>query len=87
MISIEQAKALRHGDEVHHGACRVHIGPRGGKTWFITRLRVGGKLKLWKGIPENFRLPLKYGLGYSYFLDQNNARNFHIPADCPVKDI
>ena len=53
----------------------------------IERWRVNGAIKLWKTRPEEFRLPIKYGLrSYSYLTD-SNAHEFHLASECPYVDI
>ena len=84
MITLDQAKALKHGDTLHGGRCSLRTGPRGSKSYKILRFRVTGQLKLWKRSPEKFELPIKYGL-YSYGkLTEKNAHEFHIENECEV---
>lgn len=68
MITKEQAIE---GGRFHHedGTCR---------TW-----RSNGKCKTWVTRPDEFRLPIKFGMyGYGY-ITQDNAHQFHREEDCP----
>jgi hypothetical protein len=55
MITIEQAKALKHGDILFSETLKDSKG-------YPLRVRVSGKLKTWVRSPNEFRLPIKYGL-------------------------
>jgi len=57
-ITLEQAKALRHGDILYHATNRNSNGTP-------QRWRVNGQPQVWKRTPSRVRVPLKYGL-YSY---------------------
>ena len=58
MITINQAKDLKHGDILYHVINRnADNTPQ--------RWRVNGKVKLWKRSPNRIQVPLKHGL-YSY---------------------
>lgn len=85
MITKKQAMALQHGDELHYTGrsnCRIDIGPRGGETEKIVRVRVSGMCQTWKRDTERFRLPVKYGLYESSAIELHNAKFFHFPKDC-----
>lgn len=44
------------------------------------RWRRNGATKLWKTRPNDFRVPVKFGL-YAYgYVDQSNASRFHLPG-------
>jgi hypothetical protein len=46
------------------------------------RVRVSGKCKTWKTRPNEFKLPVKYGLYQNLYITQANAREFSsIPVD------
>lgn len=88
MITKEQAIKLGEnvGTEIHHGQCTMSIGIRGGKRRKIVRYRSNGKCKTWATKPNAFELPLKYGFsGYAY-LNDLNAKEFHLTDDCPIKE-
>lgn len=65
-------------------ACTRTVGPRGGITEKVTRVRPSGGLQTWKRDPERFRLPVKYGLRESSAITQDNAGDWHLAADCPL---
>jgi hypothetical protein len=85
MITKLHAMNLAVGTELHYGTCQKHVGVRGGVKLNITRVRVSGQCKTWKTRPNEFRLPIKYGLYDSWAIDQYNGVNFHLPSDCPIK--
>ena len=59
-ITLDEAKALTHGDILHHRTNRNADGS-------AQRWRVNGKVKRWKTRPDEIQVPLKYGLrGYGY---------------------
>lgn len=58
MITLQDAKELRHGDMLYHVTNR-----NADKT--PQRWRVNGKPKTWKRDPARVRVPIKHGL-YSY---------------------
>ena len=37
------------------------------------RCRAMGKCKVWKTRPDEFKLPVKYGLYYSFYITKENA--------------
>ncbi len=84
MITFEQAQKLGRGSEIHEDGCRLHVGPRGRKTFFIQRWRVNGRIKLWKKSPNKFKLPIKHGYRSWAVLDEYNSGFFHIAAECPA---
>jgi hypothetical protein len=87
MITKEQAQQLRYGDELHCEVvrkCRRQVGPRGGVKLTIARVRVSGQCQTWKTRPEEFRVPIKYGMYQSSEITHRNASDFHFPQDCPT---
>jgi hypothetical protein len=47
------------------------------------RYRRNGNTQTWKTRPDDFRIPVKYGL-YEYGnMTQDNAVNFHLASECP----
>lgn len=88
MITKEQAMKLRYGEGLHFTGkrdCRREVGPRGGVKEFITNVRVSGRCKTWKRDKARFHIPVKYGLYEHSWLDQDNQKDFHLPADCPLE--
>lgn len=64
MVTKEQAMTKR--DFAHVSAKNAD-----GKT--PVRCRATGKCKIWRSRPAEFRLPVKYGLRQSFYIDQKNA--------------
>lgn len=73
MLTKDQALTLRHGQTLHH----VSLKNRD-KT--PLRARVNGACKTWKTRPDEFRLPVKYGLRECFYIDHNNAGEWEIAA-------
>jgi len=72
-ITLEQAKALRHGDVLHvERDC--------------SRWRVNGKVQTWKRDPARVRVPLKHGLYRYDYLTEPYLTRFHFERDCPGKE-
>ena len=67
MITLKQALALKYGDILYH--C-LHTNADGTPQ----RWRVNGQVKTWKRNPEAFRVPVKHGLNFFAYLDENNAQ-------------
>lgn len=88
MITKQQAlAAATYGTILHYTGlrpCRLVVGPRGGQTEKITRVRVSGKCQTWKLRPEAFRLPVKHGLYESFAITEANAPDFHLESECPL---
>jgi hypothetical protein len=64
MITLEQAKNLKHGDILYHVINRNADGSP-------QRWRVNGKVRTWKRNPERIQVPLKYGLKNFDYLTEN----------------
>ena len=65
MITLEQAKQLKHGQILYHVTNR-----NSDKT--PQRWRVNGMVKTWKRNPDKVQVPLKYGLyGYDYLAEND----------------
>ena len=73
MITLEQAKKLKHGDTLHHMSVKNADGTP-------ARCRVNGKIKLWKTRPNEFRLPVKHGLRDCFYLGLDNADSWELPG-------
>lgn len=65
--------------------CNRTVGPRGGVKVDITECRQSGQIKTWKTRPGHFHMPVKYGMYESWYVDQDNASDFHLPEDCPLQ--
>jgi hypothetical protein len=86
-LTVEDAKTLRGGETLHYTGrheCTRTVGPRGGVTENITRVRVSGMVKTWKTDPGRIRVPVKYGLYESSAIEAHNVGDFHREGDCPL---
>lgn len=80
MITVEQAKALTHGDRVYFVKMYERVGtiltPSGRMNAVskmvdgdrVREFRVSGKPKTWKTRPNDVKVPIKYGLYDSAYL-------------------
>jgi hypothetical protein len=59
----------------HYGECRLSVG---------VAYRRSGQTKTWKTRPNDFRVPVKFGLYEAGEITQDNAHLFHIGEDCPL---
>ena len=87
MISREQALKLRHNDEIHftgRHACTRTVGPRGGVTINVTRVRPTGRIQTWKTRPADFAVGVVHGMREYGEINQHNADNWHLAEDCPL---
>ena len=71
-------------EEFHYGECTRTVGPRGGVTIKCEVWRRNGVTRYWKTRPDEFKVPIKYGLKNCAYLDQSNASYFHTAEDCPL---
>lgn len=92
MVTKEQCIAagdwMATGDKTFHYTgkhdCTRIVGSRGGVTTRITQVRANGKCQVWKTRPNEFRLPVKYGL-YEYGeITHENASDWHVASECPL---
>lgn len=81
MITKEQALTA---DYFHANGCICTIGPRGGITVKVEEWRRNGATQTWKTRPNEWRIPVKYGM-YSYGqIWHHDAETVHLPKDCPA---
>ena len=52
----------------------------------IVQVRRNGRTKTWKTRPNEWRIPVVYGLKGYFQIRQYDAGDFHTPDHCPVKD-
>lgn len=71
-------------NEFHAEGCKRVLGPRGGVKEIITRVRRSGKTKIWKTRPLEFRVPVKWGLYESGYINHDCAHNWHVASECPL---
>ena len=84
MITKEQAMTA---DFFHLGTCSKRVGKRGAIYLTATQWRRSGRTKTWKTRPEDFRVPVKYALSASSYIDLEHAQDWHLPEDCPFQNI
>lgn len=66
MITKAVAMCLHYRQELYHKTLRNADGT-------ATRCRVNGVCKTWKTRPDDFQLPVKYGLKHCFYLTSSNA--------------
>jgi hypothetical protein len=71
MITKEQALTLRHGQILRHLTAKNADGTP-------LRARVTGKCKTWVTRPEEFQLPVKYGLRDCFYITDDTAHAWEI---------
>jgi hypothetical protein len=77
MITLEQAKALKPGDILHHDFYKNADGT-------CQRWRVNGQVKTWKTQPNRIRVPIKFGLRvYDAIDSQGDLDLVHLESECP----
>jgi hypothetical protein len=78
MITIEQAKALQHGDKIkqtHERIKCVYVDNAYHRHQAIS-WRVNGKVKTWKRDPNRFQVPIKHSRYVYGYLTNDNAGLF-----------
>ena len=87
MITKSMAMDLRRGDNVHYTGkynCSKDVGPRGGVTFRIVNCRVSGRCKTWVSRPDDFHVPVKFGLYENRAITQDNMEEWHLAKECPL---
>lgn len=69
----DQAIVLRTGTVLHHTSLRNADGTP-------LRARVAGKPKTWTTRPEEFRLPMKWGLKHCFYITHMDADLWEVPT-------
>lgn len=72
-MTLEQAKALRPGQTVHHRAATNSDGTP-------QRWKVNGQVKTWKRSPERVQVPVKHGLYRYGYITESDLAEFDIPS-------
>ena len=67
-----EAMSLSHGWTIHHKTEKNADGSP-------LRCRVSGICKTWKTRPNEFQLPVKYGLKTSFYITHENADDWELP--------
>lgn len=76
MLTVKQAKELRHGQILHDNYHKNSNGSCAG--W-----RVNGKVMTWKRDSDRVEVPLKHGLHDFFTLSNCYLNQFHTEKDCP----
>lgn len=84
MLTKEQAMSANELHFVGNGGCSRHVGPRGGVQVHMVHVRRNGATKTWKTKPNEWRLPVKYGLRDAFSITQADAENYHTAQECPL---
>ena len=71
MITKQQAMNASHGEIFHHVGLKNADGTP-------TRCCVNGKCKTWKTRPKEFRLPVKHGLYFSFYIHEKNCTEWNV---------
>lgn len=82
MITKEQAMTL---EVVHIEGCRHWVSSRGLDRYQCQVARRNGQTQIWVTRPEDFRVPIKYGLKEFGQITPVNATWFHVPSECPIE--
>jgi len=80
---ISRSEAIT-ADVFHYGECVRRVGPRGGVTERVENWRRNGKTQTWKTRPDEYRIPVKYGM-YNYS-QITPSDDFHTAHDCPLSE-
>lgn len=74
-------------DEFHRGECTRTHGPRGGERLSVEAWRRNGQTVTWKTRPDEFRVPIKYGMRGYDSITPDNMGEFHLAWHCPLDDV
>jgi len=77
-MTVDQVKALTHGQTVYHLALKNADGT-------ALRVRVTGKVKTWKRSPGRVQVPVKRGLYDSGYITEYNCGEFTLNEPAKVK--
>ena len=75
MITIEQAKALEHGDILHHNTNK-------NADHTCQRWRVTGKVKTWKRDLTRVKVPVKYGMYTHDYVTEYDLDKVSLEKEC-----
>lgn len=80
---MDMAQALT-TDRFHYGECSKRVGPKGEVYIKREEWRRIGKNKTWGTRPDEFRIPIKYGMRSYDEINAGNVERFHAESDCEV---
>lgn len=68
------------------GGCWRKTGPKGGVKQQTIEVRRNGGVQTWKTRPDEFRMPVKYGIRArdQFSVTHNDAWQYHTPDKCPL---
>jgi hypothetical protein len=69
MITKQIALGLSHGNVFEHKTIK-------NKNGSPLRCRVNGKTKTWKTRPDEFKIPVKYGMKCCFYITKENANDW-----------
>ena len=70
-MTIEEVKQLKYTQELYH----ITETNRDGTS---VRIRISGKVKIWKRNPNKVKVPFKYGLYFNGYIDEHNCSNWSL---------
>ena len=76
-MSITKEQAMT-ASEFHFGTCTVKR---------IERWRRNGKTQTWKTRPDEWRIPVKYGLRNYWNIWHDSPYDWHTAEDCPLLEV
>lgn len=79
MITKDIAKNLRGGTELRHKKLKNADGIS------AVRCRVNGQCKVWATRPNDFKLPVKYGLKDCFYITPDNAADWETIAQAEAR--
>lgn len=79
MVTKQDCINARHGDHFRY------LGGTYSKSKELKQVRVSGKCQTWKSRPEDFRLPVKYGMYESLAITPDNAAMFITEAEYQLR--
>ena len=71
LVSRDNVETLGYRDILYHVTLKNANGTP-------LRCRVNGKVKLWKTRPNEFRLPVKYGLRECFYITETNGGEWYV---------
>ena len=71
-MTLNDLKKLTYRDELWHVSLKNADGTP-------ARCRVNGQIKLWKTRPNDFKLPVKFAAGLTFYIEPHNADEWQLP--------
>ena len=68
-LTMEEAKALKVGDVLHHDTQKQSRN-------HPSRVRVSGHPKTWKRSPDRIEIPVKHGIYTGFRIDQDDLKHY-----------